>query len=110
MLSQLGVAWCLTAGPLVAACLMAATALYPNTYMIGIGEIIRKVSLVACISRFRIEVHGPCVKMEVYVLRCALKAASSSEVMPWAAAVYTDSSLAPDSLAYVCTLLCYTQP
>ena len=43
LLSQLGVAWCLTAGPLVAACLMAATAVYPNTYMIAIGEIVRKV-------------------------------------------------------------------
>lgn len=44
MLSQLGVAWCLTAGPLVAAALMTATALFPNTYMIGFGEIVRKVS------------------------------------------------------------------
>lgn len=43
LLSQLGVAWCLTAGPFVAACLMAATAFYPNTYMIAIGEIVRKV-------------------------------------------------------------------
>ena len=44
VLSRLGVAWCLTAGPCVAACLMAATAVWPTTYMIGIGEIIRKVS------------------------------------------------------------------
>ena len=43
MLSRLGVAWCLTAGPLMAACLMMATAVFPNTYMIGIGEIVRKV-------------------------------------------------------------------
>ncbi|KAL3148605.1 hypothetical protein ABBQ38_014033 [Trebouxia sp. C0009 RCD-2024] len=44
VLSRLGVAWCLTAGPCVAACLMAATAVWPTTYMIGIGEVIRKVS------------------------------------------------------------------
>ena len=47
MLSQLGVAWCLTAGPMVAAALMAATAVFPNTYMVGFGEVVRKVSHVA---------------------------------------------------------------
>ena len=51
MLSQLGVAWCLTAAPLVAACLMGATAVCPNTYMIGIGEIIRKVNACAGVMR-----------------------------------------------------------
>lgn len=51
MLSQLGVAWCMTAGPLVAACLMASTAVYPNTYVIGIGEIIRKVNAFAGVVR-----------------------------------------------------------
>ena len=56
MLSQLGVAWCLTAGPLVAACLMAATAVYPNTYMIGIGEIIRKVNTFTDVTRVTIPV------------------------------------------------------
>ena len=55
MLSRLGVAWCLTAGPLVAACLMGATAVYPNTYMIGIGEIIRKVNAFAGVMRVAVE-------------------------------------------------------
>lgn len=43
MLSKLGVAWSLTAAPLISVCLMAATALYPNIVMIGVGEILRKV-------------------------------------------------------------------
>ena len=44
MLSKLGVAWSLTAAPLISVCLMAATALYPNLVMIGVGEILRKVT------------------------------------------------------------------
>ena len=46
MLSRLGVAWSLTAAPLVSVCLMAATAFYPNIVMIGVGEILRKVTCV----------------------------------------------------------------
>ena len=66
MLSRLGVAWCLTAGPLVAACLMGATAVYPNTYMIGIGEIIRKVNAFAGV-----------VQRPMLLLLTALRAASN---------------------------------
>ena len=52
MLTRLGVAWSLAAAPVVSLCLMAATAVFPNTTMICVGEIMRKVSVrpgdVAC--------------------------------------------------------------
>lgn len=43
MLSKLGAPWSLAAAPLASACLMAATAVFPNTIMIGVAEILRKV-------------------------------------------------------------------
>ena len=56
MLSRLGVAWSLTAAPLVSVCLMAATAFYPNIIVIGVGEILRKVTRVyICIGCWLIE-------------------------------------------------------